>query len=206
MKLRGGQKIQIVAAATLGIVAAVVALIVVALWVTSYWAPPYFRRVSEARQGERGGSMQIGMAAQNGRAHFAFVLSELVQPQDRYPAPTVLWQSGWLATNEQDNTRYTSPRWIAWLGMKWRWRTVHTTDAQGTYNYIEFFGAFSFALLTALIVSGLALSVLWRRRLTRPQRRARRGLCPFCGYDLRGGGERCPECGAVIAPDVIASS
>ena len=32
----------------------------------------------------------------------------------------------------------------------------------------------------------------WRRRRTR----TRRGLCIHCGYDLRGGGDVCSECGA----------
>jgi predicted amidophosphoribosyltransferase len=32
----------------------------------------------------------------------------------------------------------------------------------------------------------------------RSRRRTRRGLCAGCGYDLRGGGQRCPECGRPI--------
>lgn len=41
--------------------------------------------------------------------------------------------------------------------------------------------------------------LLWlaRRRHDRHERaRARDGLCPACGYDLRASAGRCPECGA----------
>jgi hypothetical protein len=46
----------------------------------------------------------------------------------------------------------------------------------------------------ALIASALPAWMLAKRR--RDSRRRKRGLCVECGYDLRGSGAICPECGA----------
>ena len=49
--------------------------------------------------------------------------------------------------------------------------------------------------LAAALPAGRVVASLARARSRRS--RARRGLCPLCGYDLRGGTGTCPECGPV---------
>jgi hypothetical protein len=48
----------------------------------------------------------------------------------------------------------------------------------------------------AFVLMAIVPSVwIWRMRAA--QRRRLAGLCPACGYDLRGTPDRCPECGAI---------
>ena len=52
------------------------------------------------------------------------------------------------------------------------------------------------------IVWGYGASWIWTRVIDRPRRRRRgdAGLCPACGYDLRGNASGvCPECGLARA-------
>ena len=51
-------------------------------------------------------------------------------------------------------------------------------------------------LVTAAVPVFYVRRVRWLRRA----HRARRGLCPGCGYDLRASSGRCPECGEAIKP------
>ena len=55
----------------------------------------------------------------------------------------------------------------------------------------------SWALALILMIPPVArLPILLRG--VRSWRRRRAGLCPVCGYDLRGSAERCPECGTPV--------
>jgi len=54
------------------------------------------------------------------------------------------------------------------------------------------------ALLSAILPSWWLLTRR-RRSRRRAEARARKGLCPACGYDLRGAPGRCPECGVAAA-------
>jgi hypothetical protein len=59
------------------------------------------------------------------------------------------------------------------------------------------FGYFMWLSSMPLMTIAAAIN---RHAEARLQRRPKRGLCAWCGYDLRATPERCPECGHIAAP------
>ncbi len=79
-------------------------------------------------------------------------------------------------------------RWhLAGFGWEIERRTLPTGEKP-----VNYYLALPLWFVTLLLIAPAVWMIVAGRR---KRRRARAGLCPRCGYDLRASPDRCPECG-----------
>jgi hypothetical protein len=135
------------------------------------------------RDGDEAAVIQRAVCSMDGRIWYAFAES-LAVPNVEELSRRTRWKGGRYA-EENPYRRMSAPVWLAPF-VDWSARTTSKSRIMFiTVSYWPLIGAAGFAAWLAGRSSRL------RRR------RARRGLCERCGYDIRMSPVRCPECGLV---------
>jgi hypothetical protein len=173
------------------------------IWVRSYFKADeitWSRQVSDLKSARCGGAVYAGaVIMQSWSADYTItaqppmILVGYFPPRE-YFVDLAKVESGfrWKSHAHPD----VAPSWRAKLAQLVRFESgrEETAAQQGQspamHQRFIIFSIWPITLASAILP---ALSALrWRRRRTR----TRRGLCIHCGYDLRGGGDVCSECGA----------
>src|SRR3954471_20038029 len=76
---------------------------------------------------------------------------------------------------------------------------LHTPDGPAEYLVLGGWNIIFPLWLPALLFAIAPIYWLLFAPHRRRAKRAKLGLCPTCGYDLRASPDRCPECGRVAA-------
>ena len=168
----------------LSVVSLILCLATIALWVGSYWredaltltrASPIekYRKVFQIR------SSCGGVRITYDRDRMYYLDSRLGWRHDGSPSSSRTYPY-WFAGSPQQKFKM--------LGFQLF--VADWTDSGGPKRSIGFLAPwFAIALVLSVLPS------VWLFAMLRSRRRARAGLCPRCGYDLRATPERFPECG-----------
>ncbi len=179
----------------------------IVLWVRSYWVVERFElnHYEAAGNGYRSNEIHVwsssGVLMIDGKQQ-----SDWFPPKHQFMVDDFRrqhprrWEYGWVRTDFTSIRLGQSGPPSVWtrLGF-WLWRTA--SQARGRDSNSDY-GAYVLALPHwCPLGMGMILPALRGRSWLKQwhlRRRARRGLCITCGYDLRATPARCPECGTAV--------
>jgi hypothetical protein len=200
---------------SLNIAAAVSALlfvIVVIGWIASYWRMENIggHTALRADQRQRGGGLHSACGTLS--AEFWSRRYTKSAPMNR-EAKSAAYSHFHSPIDDSSTTRANHDAWLAdigavqFIGFAF---AKHQMDASGfgatgnrpTPRTPQTLWVIDLPYWSVALVSGvLPLTAMMRLRRTRLHKsRAAAGCCAACGYDVRASSDRCPECGAPVAP------
>jgi hypothetical protein len=163
----------------------IAALVLFMLWAQSMIQPMYVNRTTHILQsdGAETAGVQRALCSQDGRLWYAYARSFAMDDPSRGQGRRTRWHAALAESDDRPHQRLSAPAWLAPM-LDW---SQHT-NASRELRYITV----SYVPLVAASAIGVLLA---GRGLRLRRRRARRGLCEQCGYDIRATPQRCPECG-----------
>jgi hypothetical protein len=115
--------------------------------------------------------------------------------QWRQPTPLLVgYRASPIASFERSPNQPWTGRY--WWGFQWYFQPDRPNSMTGRMWFVVV--PYWFLLLLALPLPLLRAVKFWRVR-----RRAQKGHCAACGYDLRATPGRCPECGRIAAVETV---
>jgi hypothetical protein len=163
---------------TLSLGSLLLAILVSICWIRSYWSSLLWGRTATDATHIR----EWGVCLE--RSMFTVFRSTML---DRQPVPgrsEVEWRLYRIIPDRGANLDLHTLNWSI-LGTR---QYSFNSGPDLSMTHIEIPTVYPF-LATLLIPAWHVIGIYGQRR------RVRLGLCPHCGYDLRGSPQRCPECG-----------
>lgn len=169
---------------------------VVSLWGRSHWRNDYFGKAVWTHQGPTRSSVRFisvdssagGIAVGRQAERYDHMGDAIITPI-HYQKPYSRPPRGYPPLPRWGPS--ARPSWWTRLGFHYR-RQVDDNKGWTKNNWGVVVPYWSLAALTFVLPASWWMSTRKRRRRAA---RVGRGLCPACGYDLRGTPARCPECG-----------